>query len=161
MLTAHFKQAPTTEACRNLLAVMLDYVTLRLVQVMATAPTTVNVLLMECAVLGVLSYSLTQHQLSDTWTREQSTPFTYIPISVGAGSDCLTAVTTCCPCISQVLQGSVEPLADLSESNRIDADMYQHCSSAHCCSYRDGKMRHRRSTGLPACLCTARKVWPA
>lgn len=33
LLTAHFKQAPTTEACRNLLAVMLDYVSLRLVQV--------------------------------------------------------------------------------------------------------------------------------
>lgn len=33
MLIAHFKQAPTVEACRNLLAVMLDYITLRLVQV--------------------------------------------------------------------------------------------------------------------------------
>ena len=36
LVTAHFKQAPTTEACRNLLTVMLDYVSLRLVQVCIT-----------------------------------------------------------------------------------------------------------------------------
>ena len=61
MLTAHFKQAPTTEACRNLLAVMLDYVTLRLVQVMATAPITVHILLVGMCNFGCpIPCSLTQ-----------------------------------------------------------------------------------------------------